>query len=790
MTAARGGCYARSTVYRILLGLVLLLGACKSAPTTVLLRIEADAALGAPDHVMLELYGSAGWEVRARRLPASGTVTLPSEVVLYPPRSSGTLRVLLRARQDSGDVLGEGSGEVVLKADDQAKLTVIIRPGRLADRDGDGVPDVIDNCPDLANPEQGPCGGADAQTDGPRDGGVDAADAGDGPAVDGRPDGGADIGSVDGSRPDLIVPDGPPPPPPPSLVVTAEGWGLRAPTYPEVHYNAVWGSAKDNVWIVGDEGMALHYDGRQWQALPTGTNDRLLAVWSPGASEAWVAGENRKVWHYVGGVWTSTTLNGPGGNKGVAGIWGSSATDIWIVTGKDGAHHYGGAQWIAYPGEFRLEVADIKGLATNAIWAVGQNGNWEGIGFYDGTLWGQAASTGTWDDLTAVWPVSGSEVWAVGRNGTIVNYDGQQWTSTKLAAPHLNGVWASGPGQVLAVGDAGQIWRRTQQGWVNTKSPTTERLNGVWGSSATDIWAVGENGTVLHFDGQSFAAPPPPLTNVQLEGAWWTPGGELVVVGANGTVLRRGATGSWSKDVTNTGSNLNAIWGAPNGDLWAVGNGGQVIFNDGTGWVSQSSGTNNDLFAISGSGAGNIWAVGGRCVTINLVTTCTGRVSHYTGSASWTSQNLGSKRLRGVCMDAPGDAWAVGDSGVIYRLEGSPPTWSGVASPTNNDLFGVWSDGSTVWAAGGAGTVVKSGMLGFTTQSTPATFDIAAISGSGLLVWAAGRDGQVLHRASSGAWSIAQASPDGLQLRGVLALGAKDVWVVGQNGTVLHFDDR
>ena len=85
---------------------------------------------------------------------------------------------------------------------------------------------------------------------------------------------------------------------------------------------------------------------------------------------------------------------------------------------------------------------------------------------------------------------------------------------------------------------------------------------------------------------------------------------------------------------------------------------------------------------------------------------------------------------------------------------------------------------------------MKGGAMGFTAQSTPATFDIAAISGSGLLLWAVGRDGQALHRGTNGTWSVMQASPDAVFLRGVLALGAKDVWAVGQNGTVLHFDDR
>ena len=164
---------------------VTALSACsKDAPTSVLLRLAAEPGLPTPDTLLLDLFEDSQRRLEGQRLPAQGPPQLPSEVVLYPPQSTGTLRLLVRARLGDA-VVGEGTTSVEVRSGQQVSAEILITAGRLLDRDGDGVPDAIDNCPDWPNPEQEPCetdGGIDASSDGPHDGG-------DGP----RPDAGVDL---------------------------------------------------------------------------------------------------------------------------------------------------------------------------------------------------------------------------------------------------------------------------------------------------------------------------------------------------------------------------------------------------------------------------------------------------------------------------------------------------------------------------------------------------------------------------------------------------------------------
>lgn len=158
---------------------------CKQVPTSILLRVEAEAALPSPDELRLAIFDEAGVAVPERRLPACEDPScpppsLPNEVVLYPPVESGRLRLLVRAMQ-GGVVSGEGTNQVEIRVGEQVQVTVVVKQGRLPDGDGDGVPDDIDNCPAWPNPDQGPCPspdggvdtGVDLPVDGPRDTGGD-----------------------------------------------------------------------------------------------------------------------------------------------------------------------------------------------------------------------------------------------------------------------------------------------------------------------------------------------------------------------------------------------------------------------------------------------------------------------------------------------------------------------------------------------------------------------------------------------------------------------------------------
>jgi len=66
----------------------------------------------------------------------------------------------------------------------------------------------------------------------------------------------------------------------------------------------------------------------------------------------------------------------------------------------------------------------------------------------------------------------------------------------------LNDVWGSSANDIFAVGSGGTILHYNGSNWSAMTSGTIQGLNAVWGSSANDIFAVGSGGTILHYTSQ------------------------------------------------------------------------------------------------------------------------------------------------------------------------------------------------------------------------------------------------------------------------------------------------
>ena len=123
-------------------------------------------------------------------------------------------------------------------------------------------------------------------------------------------------------------------------------------------------------------------------------------------------------------------------------------------------------------------------------------------------------ASGTTDDLQAVWGSASNDVFAVGRNGRILHYDGSSWSDMSSGTSEwLHGVWGNSPSDVFAVGDDGTVLHYDGNDvdngtWTAMTSNTQRDLWGVWGSAsvgtggkADDVFAVGNGGTILHYDG-------------------------------------------------------------------------------------------------------------------------------------------------------------------------------------------------------------------------------------------------------------------------------------------------
>ena len=109
--------------------------------------------------------------------------------------------------------------------------------------------------------------------------------------------------------------------------------------------------------------------------------------------------------------------------------------------------------------------------------------------------------------LHGVWGSSGTNVFAVGTNGTILHYNGSTWLAMSSGSTDtLRSVWGSSGTNVFAVGTNGTILHYNGSTWSAMSSGTTNSLHSVWGSSGTDIFAVGWAGTILHYNGSAWSA--------------------------------------------------------------------------------------------------------------------------------------------------------------------------------------------------------------------------------------------------------------------------------------------
>jgi hypothetical protein len=256
------------------------------------------------------------------------------------------------------------------------------------------------------------------------------------------------------------------------------------------------------------------------------------------------------------------------------------------------------------------------------------------------------------------------------------------------ASALLHAVWAASAEDVFAVGNNGTILRRNNDAWTAMTSGTSANLRGVWGTSSSDVWAGGVGGALVHFDGTEWS--PVSGATTDIDSVWASSPSDAWFVGS-GTVLhwtgtqftRQGfggillsVSGNGPNDVWVTGESTNVHrW---NGSVWSPLNAGvgtsslmtvlAVAVNDvwisdfmpgketshwnGTKWTPFRA-SSTDFNGMSALASNDIWGV------------YSNKVGHWDGT-SWTvTQPFGASASMWSVTTRPGNAWVVGDSGLI-----------------------------------------------------------------------------------------------------------------------------
>jgi hypothetical protein len=157
----------RATTPTLLLLLVsgAVSGAAACGPSAVHIDVALSAGEAAPPALFASVYDRFGALARDRRFDAP---RLPGQIEIWFPDRDQTVRVALDGGPASPTPRGAATVAVRPHARSDTQITL---SAAVADGDGDRVPDLVDNCPTVPNPDQ-------ADADG--DGAGDACQGGDG----------------------------------------------------------------------------------------------------------------------------------------------------------------------------------------------------------------------------------------------------------------------------------------------------------------------------------------------------------------------------------------------------------------------------------------------------------------------------------------------------------------------------------------------------------------------------------------------------------------------------------
>lgn len=306
---------------------------------------------------------------------------------------------------------------------------------------------------------------------------------------------------------------------------------------------ASWGDAPDNIWLVGDKGIILHWDGRVFQriALPpelAAAPPTWRAVTGAGRDYVWIAGDKGAVARWNGSQLTRVvTVNdmnvpiepsAPNLPNWLGVAIANPATDDVFFAGHNNlvGHYYkvgftGVAAlqltdtYRAFPSGSKIPIgsnvafADVSCISNNECWFVGSDNGTkgfilqaysfqsDGVYIYTDFSNNMAGNTLANNRLLGIWTtiaVTNRELFIVGAGGTLL------YSNNSIVGVPLGNANFYPNFTVLCSGQG---------------CPFPMNLHGIGGATLTDLWVVGDLGTLLHWNG-SIMSPANPIIDMTL----------------------------------------------------------------------------------------------------------------------------------------------------------------------------------------------------------------------------------------------------------------------------------
>jgi hypothetical protein len=568
--------------------------------------------------------------------------------------------------------------------------------------------------------------------------------------------------------------------------------------------NAVWGRSANDVFAVGDNGTILRYNGSAWQAMDSTTSDNLHSVWgfaTPGYP-VYAGGRDGDILKYAGGTWSfmhTGLADGIWDAVIIYGIWGHSPTKLFAVGYRAGDNtediylkSSDGVTWQRFTGPTGSDIpatvfpTAIWGVTDNLLYIGGDDGIYQ---LTDGTTWTQVLS----DDIADIWGSAANNIWAVG--DTIYRFNGTPpWNSSfvdaglRNAPEDLPSISGSSAANVFAVGKAGRILRYQGSAWSSMTAVPDYPIHDIWSDGADSLCAVGENGLVIRYDGTNWK-PMASATNEHLSAVCGWGNGHYLAAGMGGTVqYYNGST--WSLLTSGTTNGLNDVWCNAADSAFVVGANGTILNCGSGGCVPETTdGTTTDLHAVINSTLGSYAAGDGGVLLLKG------------GANTWSQVTPCPDSIRITDLWRGTAIWAVGYSsltghGFLYSYNGG--TWN-KRFETPDSLYLQKAAGNTfseLALVGYGGTYPYEGMVvdnNGTTVKTFAGYHLyagRALSAIDLYVGGAQQEqasqwhGQILRYDGSAWTSMIETN----SLTDIWGADLNSVFTVGYNGTILHYN--
>jgi hypothetical protein len=252
----------------------------------------------------------------------------------------------------------------------------------------------------------------------------------------------------------------------------------------------------DDVWAVGDSGLALHFDGVRWtqaQTPATAAIEMLGGLTVISSREAWATGSRGSLLHWDGTSWASVPSARPP-NTVLVDVWGAATDDVWAAT-TGHLLHYDGTQWSEYAFPEPAYFARIHGTSPQDVWLVAADTQ---VWHWDGIAWTRRPSHST-SKRYGVWAGAVDDVWTTRGGGWMTHWDGTAWTDIRTGVPGSDGhVTGSGRDDVwVTVSNSGLV-RWDGAIWSQHSPPLSPGFTTVESRAPGEVW-IGSDKGILHY---------------------------------------------------------------------------------------------------------------------------------------------------------------------------------------------------------------------------------------------------------------------------------------------------